>query len=332
MNSSTRSKPTASLSLDLDNKWSYLKTHGDPRWSEHPSYLDVVVPHSLKVLDDLDLKITYFIVGQDAAIESNQAALRSIADAGHEIGNHSFHHEPWLHLYSAAELHDELTTAQEHIERATGERPIGFRGPGYSISEQTLKTLLGLGIEYDCSTLPTFIGPLARMYYFWTSKLSKEQKDDRKILFGTMREGLRSLKPYYWQLGDRRMLEIPVTTIPIVRSPFHVSYLLFLLRFSKFLALSYFRFALAMCKLRGLEPSLLLHPLDFLGADDDVDLAFFPAMDLPGQQKRDFVAAVLAMFTSHFDVVTMREHASRVRNFTLASISSGELAAHAPRD
>jgi peptidoglycan-N-acetylglucosamine deacetylase len=26
------SKPIASLSLDLDNKWSYMKTHGDPGW------------------------------------------------------------------------------------------------------------------------------------------------------------------------------------------------------------------------------------------------------------------------------------------------------------
>ena len=38
------SRSLASLSLDLDNKWSYLKTHGDPGWDSFPSYLDVVVP------------------------------------------------------------------------------------------------------------------------------------------------------------------------------------------------------------------------------------------------------------------------------------------------
>ena len=247
------SKRTASLSLDLDNKWSYMKTHGNPKWSEHPSYLDVMVPHSLEILDRLKQSITFFIVGQDAAIESNHQALRSIADAGHEIGNHSFHHEPWLHLYSSDKLHEELETAQEHIHRVTAQRPTGFRGPGFSLSKQTLNTLLDVGIEYDCSTLPTFIGPLARAYYFWTSKLSREQKEDRKILFGTVSEGLRSLKPYRWDLGDRQILEIPVTTIPLVRSPFHLSYLLFLLRYSKFLAVTYFNFAIAMCKLRGIE-------------------------------------------------------------------------------
>ena len=41
------SLPIASLSLDLDNKWSYMKTHGDPGWEGFPSYLDTVVPRFL---------------------------------------------------------------------------------------------------------------------------------------------------------------------------------------------------------------------------------------------------------------------------------------------
>ena len=40
---SLRTRPVASVSLDLDNHWSYLKTHGDPQWEDRPSYLDVVV-------------------------------------------------------------------------------------------------------------------------------------------------------------------------------------------------------------------------------------------------------------------------------------------------
>ena len=37
-------KPAASISLDLDNLWSYLKTQGAPGWESYPSYLDQVVP------------------------------------------------------------------------------------------------------------------------------------------------------------------------------------------------------------------------------------------------------------------------------------------------
>lgn len=317
---------TASLSLDLDNKWSYMKTHGDENWDQFPGYLDVVVPRSLEMLKDLGLSITFFVVGQDAAMEGNAEVLRSIADAGHEIGNHSFHHEPWLHLYEPDQLVQEITSAQDRIEQATGQRPVGFRGPGFSLSQQTLSTLLDLEFQYDCSTLPTFIGPLARAYYFWTSRLSKEEREERKVLFGTISEGLRSIKPYHWCLSGRELLEIPVTTIPVIRSPFHVSYLLFLLRYSRSLALAYFRFALAMCRLNNVEPSLLLHPLDFLGADDDPDLAFFPAMDLSGQRKREFVRTVLSVFSQRYDVVTMQEHAARTQARTsIAEVSAATL-------
>ena len=97
-------KPTASLSLDLDNKWSYMKTHGDAGWESYPSYLDVVVPRFIDFLAARDLKITVFVVGQDAALERNHDALRLIPDHGHEVGNHSFHHEPWLHLYSEQKI------------------------------------------------------------------------------------------------------------------------------------------------------------------------------------------------------------------------------------
>src|SRR5579872_91832 len=68
----------ASLSLDLDNKWSYMKTHGDPGWESFPSYLEVLVPRVLAFLAQRNLKITFFVVGQDAILESNYAALRDI--------------------------------------------------------------------------------------------------------------------------------------------------------------------------------------------------------------------------------------------------------------
>ena len=182
-------KPFASLSLDLDNKWSYMKTHGDPGWDSYPSYLDIVVPRILDVLEDLNLSITFFIVGKDATLEKNRDALKLIADAGHEIGNHSLNHEPWLHLYSPEEIEREIIDAQEAIRAATGIQPIGFRGPGYSVSKNTIETLCKLGYIYDASTLPTYIGPLARLYYFMHSKLSKQQLSKRKRLFGTIKEG-----------------------------------------------------------------------------------------------------------------------------------------------
>jgi len=313
----TKQLPICSLSLDLDNQWSYMKTHGDAGWESFPSYLDLVVPRALEVLDRFGWKITFFIVGQDAALEKNRDALQAIAAAGHEIGNHSFNHEPWLHLYTKQQTVDEIARAEEAIEAATGHRPRGFRGPGYSLSRTTIEVLAERNYLYDASTLPTYLGPLARWYYFHTTNLTPEEKKQRKILFGGLREGFRPLKPYFWEVGDRRLLEIPVTTMPIFKLPFHFSYLLYIATYSPALSLLYFRSALAMCRALRIEPSLLLHPLDFLGGDDVRELAFFPAMRSNGTEKRKFLYRLLQVLQARRQIIGVRDHcelASMVQN------------------
>ena len=301
--------PIASLSLDLDNQWSYMKTHGDQDWQSLPSYLDLVVPRVIRFLKERHLSITFFVVGQDAALEKNREALQSIAAAGHEIGNHSFHHEPWLHLYSQAQVEQELASAEECLERATSRKPAGFRGPGYSVSPTVLETLVRRGYQYDASTLPTFIGPLARAYYFMTARLSNEQAEQRKVLFGTLRDGLRPIRPYLWQVGDRRLVEIPVTTMPGFKVPIHFSYVIYLAGFSRMLAVEYFRSAVRLCRWTGTAPSLLLHPLDFLGRDDGISLSFFPGMRMAAAQKLELMAELMTVVLNHFSVVNMQEHA-----------------------
>jgi peptidoglycan/xylan/chitin deacetylase (PgdA/CDA1 family) len=313
------SQPIASLSLDLDNKWSYLKTHGDPGWESFPSYLDAVVPRFLDLFDELRLRATVFVVGQDAALPQNGEALAAIAAAGHEIGNHSFHHEPWLHLYSPEEIEAEISAAEEAIDAATSAVPKGFRGPGYSLSPAVIECLVRRGYQYDASTLPTVVGPLARSYYFFTARLTPEERRKRRQLFGGWSEGLRPIAPYWWELPNtsqrpmdarQALLEIPVTTFPLLRTPIHFSYLLFLRQFSSVAAWSYWRTAMRLCRATGVEPSLLLHPLDVLGGDEEPDLGFFPAMAMAGAQKRAFVRELLADFARTFRVVPMQEHAA----------------------
>lgn len=306
-------KPLASLSLDLDNKWSYMKTHGDAGWEDFPTYLDVLLPRTLDFFAGRDLRLTFFVVGQDAALDKNREYLAMIPAAGQEVGNHSFNHEPWLGRYDQPAVRDELERAQDAIESATGVRPTGFRGPGFACSNTLLRELLRLGFRYDASTFPTYIGPAARAYYFMTSGLSKEDREKRDELFGTMKDGLRPIKPYLWSLDEGELLEVPVTTIPLLKSPFHLSYILYLSRFSPAAALAYFRAAMLACRQAGVEPSLLLHPLDFLGGDEVQGLEFFPGMNLPGSLKRERVSEYLACMGEYFEVGSMGDYAAQVR-------------------
>jgi hypothetical protein len=287
-----------------------MKVHGDPGWESFPSYLDTVVPRMLDFLRARGLTITVFIVGQDAALEKNRAALASIAAAGHEIGNHSFLHEPWLQLYAEQQLEQELATAETHIERVTGRNPIGFRGPGFSLSLATLRVLVRRGYLYDASTFPTFLGPLARAYYLMTTKLTAEERQQRQVLFGSLRDGWQPLKPYRWRLAEGELIELPVTTMPLCKVPIHVSYLLYLGMFSTALALRYFHTALWLCRLTGTQPSLLLHPLDFLDKDDVPALAFFPAMSLPSAKKMAVLSDVLRLLSNYFSICTLQQHAT----------------------
>jgi peptidoglycan-N-acetylglucosamine deacetylase len=304
-------RPITSLSLDLDNKWSYMKTHGDSGWECFPSYLDVVVPRVLDCLARHDLKITFFVVGQDASLDVNRAALRALSAAGHEIGNHSFHHEPWLHIYTPGQIEADLALAEDYIENATGQRPVGFRGPGFSFSEMCLRILARRGYLYDATTFPTFLGPLARLYYFLSARdtLDAEQRRQREKLFGTLRDGLRPNRPYRWHTPEGDLVEIPVTTMPLFRAPIHVSYLLYASSHSPALALRYFQTALWLCRATGTAPSMLLHPLDFMDDRDAPELAFFPAMRVPAAAKLAVVDAVLSMMKAHYQVRTMRQHA-----------------------
>jgi hypothetical protein len=282
--------------------------------------MGALTPIVLEWLARRGQKITFFLVGQDAALEVNREPLRRIAAAGHEFGNHSFHHEPWMQSYDDARVREELRQAEQAIQAATGCRPRGFRGPDFCSSPALIRALIDLGYQYDASTLPSLLGPLARLYYRWGARLSKEESRDRQELFGKMSDGWRPLRPYEWSSGQGRLLEIPVSNVPVLRVPFHLSYVLWLSGFSKALALGYVRFALIMCRLRHVEPSFLLHPLDFISDEDAPPLAFFPGMALSRAHKMAVANGFLDLYQRYFDVVPLGEHARRIRERKTAGI------------
>ena len=317
---SSHKKPVASVSLDLDNLWSYMKTHGDSGWECFPSYLDTLIPNVLDVLDKFNLKITFFIVGQDAALAKNRDVLKMLTERGHEVGNHSFHHEVWLDIFSKENIRKELLQAEEQIYSSTGQKPIGFRGPGFVWSTELLEVLAERKYLYDASLLPTFIGPLARMYYFWKSDLNLQERAKRGRIYSGFREGLRPVKPYYWYMGNgSKILEIPVTTVPIFKTPFHLSYLIYLTRFSKYLMIFYLKIAVNLCRITGTSPSFLLHPLDFLSNQEVEGLEFFPGMNLKRDIKTGIFTTVIQYLRKAFFLTDMSTHAKSIVDSNLAT-------------
>ena len=306
-------KMNASISLDLDNQWAYMKVHGDEGWEKYPSYFDRFLPHGLEMLKKFNLNITFFIVGRDADDEKNLDVISEITKQGHEVGNHSYNHEAAFNYYKREEILEELERTEDAIQKATGARPIGFRGPGFSRSTLLFNILKEKKYLYDASTLPTWIGPLARTYYFRQSNLSKEERKTREGLFGSFSDGFKTIKPFIWKLGDKsELLEIPVSTIPILKLPFHFSYLHYLAKVSVGLMNSYLQTAISLCKLTNTEPSFLLHPLDLIGGDLIPELNFFPSMDLSSSYKAELFDIVMEKMTANFNLINMSDHANEI--------------------
>ena len=70
-------KMNASISLDLDNQWAYMKVHGDKGWDKYPSYFDKFLPHGLKMLEKYNLKITFLSLDEmQMMIKTKRCFLR----------------------------------------------------------------------------------------------------------------------------------------------------------------------------------------------------------------------------------------------------------------
>jgi hypothetical protein len=232
-----------------------------------------------------------------------------------------------MHTYTADQIESEIVLAEDQICQLFGRRPIGFRAPGFSVSDKMLQVLAQRGYLYDASVFPNMLGPLAQFVFDWTTRLGHEERRKRRGVFGTFRNALRPIRPHFWRsdvdLIIDRLLEIPVTSMPFLKTPIHTTYLLYLSQYSPGMAVAYFNIALRMCRMIGVQPSILLHPPDFLGADDAQVLSFFPGMRIDSGEKMRLLDELLTMLRDQFTVVSMQEHARGLiqgRASTLAGI------------
>ena len=316
-------RPVATLSLDLDNLWAYLRSNGDASWRTYPSFLDIAIPRILAMLDELGLTITVFVVGRDAESRTDAELLRRFVVAGHEIANHSYDHDSLFHRLHEEALEGDFNRSEAAIASLGCERPLGFRGPSFRLSTAVLRTLSRRGYHYDASTFPTSAGPLARAWQRAFVDLDPAAREALKDQYGSLADARRPLAPYTWRLAERDLLEIPVSTMPLTRLPVHWTYLHFLSSMGNRLASSYVRVHIALCRATEIPPSLLLHATDFLGADDACCPRFLPGMRRTAAQKMALLRATLALYSAAFELAPLGRYA-------LARMAEGALARHEP--
>ena len=145
------------LSIDVEEYYHGVEFEAAVPPSERrklPSRVEPSVDRVLALLDDADVKATFFVVGAVAA--AHPLMVKRIAAEGHEVACHSYGHEFVSRLTPEA-FRADVRRAKRLLEDLIGDEVTGYRAPNYSITERTVWAfgiLLEEGFRYDSSIYP----------------------------------------------------------------------------------------------------------------------------------------------------------------------------------
>ncbi|HWL93758.1 MAG TPA: DUF3473 domain-containing protein [Phycisphaerae bacterium] len=108
----------------------------------------------LQILKWHDVKATFFVLTRVA--EKYPDLVREVHAAGHEIGSHGHGHELLFKL-TPRQFEGDVRRSLDILTAITGQQPIGYRAPAFSITEKTKwagRVLADLGFKYDSSIFP----------------------------------------------------------------------------------------------------------------------------------------------------------------------------------
>ena len=98
----------------------------------------------IDILGRYNIKVTFFVVGE--WVDKYPESVKALADAGHEIMNHSNNHAHFNSL-SSAEIAADINACNDKIEAITGVRPTLFRPPYGEYDDHVITAVRGLGME-----------------------------------------------------------------------------------------------------------------------------------------------------------------------------------------
>jgi len=116
--------------------------------------IEINIDKILEYLADANVTGTFFTLGNIA--KEQPQVVRKIAEAGHEIGSHSYFHKR-LYNFNKEKIFEYISSSKKELEDASGSKVFGFRAPDFSINQKTifiLDMILECGFTYDSSIFP----------------------------------------------------------------------------------------------------------------------------------------------------------------------------------
>ncbi len=223
------SKPLrAAVNVDVDGLYLYDRIHGHASTAGNIAGFDPVsqiptvwtrgVTRFLDLFARTNIKATFFVVAQDLQHSEIAAVFRDVVAAGHEIGSHSLTHPYHLSRLQPHEIANELATSRAILQDASAQPVVGFRAPGYVLSDALREAIADAGHAYDSSRFPCPPYQLAKALFIGTYQLLGRPSGS---LVESPAVWLGPRTPYVDRLpSGRRLLELPIGVLPGTRLPF----------------------------------------------------------------------------------------------------------------
>jgi polysaccharide deacetylase family protein (PEP-CTERM system associated) len=145
----------------------------------------------LALLAARGVKATFFVLGEVGA--AHPAIVRAIADGGHEVACHGYHHD-LVFGQSPETFRAGIRRAKAVLEDVGGQRVVGYRAPSFSIGPTerwAYAVLAEEGFRYDSSVYP--------------------------ILHDRYGDRAAPRVPYeVWRNGGQRLIEFPIGTVRLL--------------------------------------------------------------------------------------------------------------------
>jgi len=100
----------------------------------------------MEILDRHKVKATCFISG--LAAEKEPTILKELSQRGHEIAAHSYDQSAQLFMMTREQEKEAIRKSVTALEKASGQRPVGWISPGTRPTENTLELLLEEGFVW----------------------------------------------------------------------------------------------------------------------------------------------------------------------------------------
>jgi peptidoglycan/xylan/chitin deacetylase (PgdA/CDA1 family) len=142
---------TVALTFDHDSISDGVRRGDSPVKLSHAEFgVRVGAPRILELLAARGIPSTWFVPGH--TLETFPESTAAILAGGHEIGCHG-----WFHEDAATLARDEeramIERCADAVERATSERPRGWRAPYWSLGPASLELIEAAGFVYESSLM-----------------------------------------------------------------------------------------------------------------------------------------------------------------------------------